>query len=67
MRVWGVTILSNDLAEGIRFSYKDLLGDGYSNEQASERIIQECVDELDAEEMTLFWLSFALIQWKHGS
>ncbi|WP_214795799.1 MULTISPECIES: hypothetical protein [unclassified Exiguobacterium] len=66
MGVWGVAILSNDLAEDIRFSYKDLLGDGYSNEQASERVIQEHIDELDDEEMILFWLSFALIQWKLG-
>lgn len=66
MGVWGVAILSNDIAEDIKFIYKDLLGDGYSNEEASQVIIQEFLNELDAEEISIFWLSFALIQWKLG-
>ena len=51
MGVWGVAILSNDIAEDIKFIYKDLLGNGYSNEDASQVIIQEFLNELDAEEM----------------
>ena len=66
MGVWGVAILSNDIAEDIKFRYKDLLGNGYSNEDASQIIIEENLNELDNEEILIFWLSFALIQWKLG-
>lgn len=46
IRIWGVAILSNDLAEDIRLRYKDLLGDEYSDEKASEIVIQEYKNEI---------------------
>ncbi|SMQ80559.1 hypothetical protein SAMN05444673_3922 [Bacillus sp. OV166] len=66
MGAWGVAILSDDIAEDVSFRYKDLLGDNYSNEEASRIVIEEYLNELDDEEITAFWLSFALIQWKLG-
>lgn len=66
MGAWGVAILSDDIAEDVNFRYKDLLGDNYSNEEASRIVIEEYLNELDDEEITAFWLSFALIQWKLG-
>ncbi|MGG0277791.1 hypothetical protein [Bacillus rhizoplanae] len=66
MGAWGVAILSDDVAEDVSFRYKDLLGDNYSNEEASKIVIEEFQNELDDEEITTFWLSFALIQWKLG-
>ncbi|MBA9026505.1 hypothetical protein [Peribacillus huizhouensis] len=66
MGAWGVAILSDDIAEDVRFRYKDLLGNDYSNEEASRIVIEEYLNELDDEEVTSFWLSFALIQWKLG-
>ncbi|WP_339147585.1 MULTISPECIES: hypothetical protein [unclassified Sutcliffiella] len=66
MGAWGVAILSEDVAEDVSFRYKDLLGDNYSNEEASKIVIEEFLNELDDEEITAFWLSFALIQWKLG-
>ncbi|RSD22317.1 hypothetical protein [Mesobacillus subterraneus] len=66
MGTWGVAILSDDLAEEVSFRYKDLLGANYTNEQASKMIIEEYTSELDEDEITVFWLSFALIQWKLG-
>lgn len=66
MGAWGVAILSDDIAEDVSFRYKDLLGDTYSNEKASRIVIEEFQNELDNDEITVFWLSFALIQWKLG-
>ncbi|WP_028390725.1 hypothetical protein [Bacillus cihuensis] len=66
MGAWGVAVLSDDIAEDVSFRYKDLLGDNYSNEEASKIVIEEFQNELDDEEITAFWLSFALIQWKLG-
>lgn len=45
MGVWGVAILSNDIAEDISFRYKDLLGGNYSNEEASRIVIKEFLSE----------------------
>lgn len=58
--------MSDDLAEDISFRYKDLLGDKYTDEEASKKVIEEFESELDDEETTVFWLAFALIQWKLG-
>ncbi|MER2008309.1 MAG: hypothetical protein ABS939_12745 [Psychrobacillus sp.] len=66
MGVWGVAILSDDIAEDISFRYKDLLDDNFTNEEATKVVIEEYLDEIDDEEITAFWLSFALIQWKLG-
>ena len=66
MGIWGAAILSDDVAEDVSFRYKDLLGENYSNEEASKVVIKEFQHELDDEEITVFWLSFALIQWKLG-
>lgn len=66
MGAWGVAILSDDIAEDVSFRYKDLLGENYSSEDASKIVIEEYQNDLDVEEMTVFWLSFALIQWKLG-
>jgi len=66
MGAWGVAILSDDIAESISFKYKDLLGNNYSNEEARRIVIEEFQNELEEDEITAFWLSFALIQWKLG-
>ncbi|GKV70139.1 hypothetical protein NCCP2716_26370 [Sporosarcina sp. NCCP-2716] len=66
MGAWGTAVLSDDLAGDISFRYKDLLGEEYSGEEASRLVINEFLGEVDSEEVTVFWLSFALIQWKAG-
>ncbi|MDA1761309.1 hypothetical protein PDK32_13580 [Bacillus cereus] len=66
MGVWGVAILSDDIAEDIKLLYKDLLANEYSNEDASRIVIEEYKNELDDEETIVFWLVFSSIQWKLG-
>ncbi|MBG9839244.1 MULTISPECIES: hypothetical protein [Bacillus cereus group] len=66
MGAWGVAILSDDIAEEIKLLYKDLLGNDYSNEEASRIVIEGYQHELDDEELIVFWLIFASIQWRLG-
>ncbi|AJH17267.1 hypothetical protein [Bacillus mycoides] len=66
MGAWGVAILSDDIAKDIQLIYKDLLGNEYSNEEASRIVIEEYQTELDDEEIIVFWLAFACMQWKLG-
>ncbi|MDM5425863.1 hypothetical protein [Bacillus mycoides] len=66
MGAWGVAILSDNIAKDIQLIYKDLLGNEYSNEEASRIVIEEYQTELDDEEIIVFWLAFACIQWKLG-
>ncbi|EJQ40940.1 hypothetical protein IEE_04796 [Bacillus cereus BAG5X1-1] len=66
MGAWGVAILSDDIAKDIQLLYKDLLGNEYSNEEASRIVIEGYQTELDDEEIIVFWLAFACIQWKLG-
>ncbi|MDL2419137.1 hypothetical protein AVT_13310 [Bacillus tropicus] len=40
MGAWGVAILSDDIAGEIKLLYKDLLGNDYSNEEASRIVIE---------------------------
>ncbi|MGG5740451.1 MULTISPECIES: hypothetical protein [Bacillus cereus group] len=66
MGAWGVAILSDNIAKDIQLIYKDLLGNEYSNEEASRLVIEAYQTELDDEEIIVFWLAFACIQWKLG-
>ncbi|MGG4489833.1 hypothetical protein [Metabacillus idriensis] len=66
MGAWGVAILSNDIAEDVSLRYKDLLSENYSSEESSKIVIDEFQNELGEDEITAFWLSFSLIQWKLG-
>ena len=54
MGAWGVAILSDDIAKDIQLIYKDLLGNEYSNEEASRIVIEEYQTELDDEEILVF-------------
>ncbi|BCU81667.1 hypothetical protein JIR001_14500 [Polycladomyces abyssicola] len=66
MGAWGVGIFSDDVAETVRFHYKDLIGDGFTGKQATQILIEEFGKEMDTEDTLVFWLSLAAIQWKLG-
>lgn len=67
MGVWGTAIFSDDTARDVRGDYQDLLGDGLTGVEATERLLEKWSRSLqDPDESTVFWLALAATQWKCG-
>ena len=67
MGTWGTDIFSDDLASDIRMRYRDLVGDGFSGQQATEILKSEYCQVLDDPEgAPVFWLALAATQWRCG-
>lgn len=67
MAAWGVAVFSDDLAADLRSDFRELIGDGLSPSDATERLMTEYASSLeDADEMSVFWIALALTQWKLG-
>jgi len=68
MGVWGVKIFENDTALDVREQYLELLRNGDTALEASDRIIklnQDIIGTNDNNELD-FWLSLATVQWQNG-
>jgi len=66
MGAWGTALFSDDTACDVRDGYINLLGDGLSGPQATERLLAEWSRTLNEEEAPVFWLALAATQWKCG-
>lgn len=67
MGSWGVAIFSDDLAADIRNDFRELIGDGLTSSEATDRLKAEYASTLDdPDEMPVFWIALALAQWKLG-
>ena len=67
MGTWGTAIFSNDLAEDIKIDFRDKIGFGKSPQDATKELIFEYVDQdNDSDEVCVFWIALAAIQWKLG-
>jgi hypothetical protein len=67
MGTWGVAIFSDDLAADIRGDFRELIGDGLTPSEATDRLKSEYASSLDdPNEMPVFWIALALAQWKLG-
>jgi hypothetical protein len=67
MGAWGPAIFSDDLAADVREDFRDLIGDGLSAEDASERLKAGYADTLeDPDEGPVFLFALAATQWKTG-
>ncbi len=67
MGTWGTAIFSDDLAADIRDSFVDLVAEGLSPADATQRMVGELKDILAAEDDAIvFWLALAATQWKLG-
>ncbi len=67
MGTWGVAIFSDDLAADLRGDFRDLIGDGLTSTEATDRLLAEYVSSLDdSDEMPVFWIALAVAQWKLG-
>jgi len=64
---WGTDIFSDDLASDIRRRYRDIVGDGFSGQRATEILFEEYRDILDDPDVgPVFWLALAATQWRCG-
>jgi len=67
MGTWGVAIFSDDLAADLRSDFRDLIGDGLTATEATERLLAEYASSVeDSDEMPVFWIALAITQWKLG-
>lgn len=67
MGAWGTGLYSDDTACDVRDDYKDILGDGISEPEATELIIERWKDSLsDPDISPVFWLALADVQWNLG-
>ncbi len=67
MGTWGTAIFSDDLAVDIRRDFRELIGDGLTPSEATERLKAEYSSSLeDPDEMPVFWIALALTQWNLG-
>jgi len=67
MGAFGIAIFSDDNAADLRGDYRDLIGEGLSGPEATDRLIEEWApEESDAYYAATFWLALALTQWNCG-
>ena len=67
MEVWTVGIFDDDVSDEVKFRYRDLIGNGETGEKATSILVKEYLPTLSTpDEMRIFWLSLAVIQWKLG-
>jgi hypothetical protein len=67
MGTWGPGLYSDDTACDVRDDYKDILGDGIEEPEATKKILEEWKSELnDLDTAPVFWLTLADVQWKLG-
>lgn len=67
MGAWGTGLYSDDTACDVRDNYKDILGDGIVEPEATSRLLEQWVGELsDPDTGPVIWLSLADTQWKLG-
>ena len=69
MGVWGNKLYQNDIALDVKDSYKELLQDGKTNEEAYNEMISSNMELLSSkynDEKVMFILSFADTLWNYG-
>jgi hypothetical protein len=67
MGTWGPGLYSDDTALDIREEYRDLLGEGVHEPEATLRMLDQWKDGLqDADFAPVFWLTLADTQWNVG-
>jgi hypothetical protein len=67
MGAWGPAIFSDDTAADVRDEFVELVGDGLSATEATNRLIFNYRDTIaDPDEQPVFWLALALTQHRLG-
>jgi len=64
---WGTAIFTDDVACDVRDGYRQLVADGSSGPEATDRLLREWAEVLeDEEEGPIIWLALAAAQWDCG-
>jgi hypothetical protein len=67
MGTWGVAIFSDDIASDVRDQYREHLGDGEPDSEATRLVLEGFVEELaDYETAPIVWLALAAAQSRVG-
>ena len=67
MGTWGVAIFSDDIASDVRDRYREHLGDGVPDADATRLVLEESTEELaDGETAPIVWLALATAQSRVG-
>lgn len=67
MGVWGTGLYSDDTARDVREDYKDILGDGNPEPEATNQILKQWEREIsDPDTGPVIWLALADTQWNLG-
>jgi hypothetical protein len=67
MGAWGTGLYSDDVAQDVKFLYKELLMVGLSNEEATQKLIKDSQWLInDMYDGPVFWFVLADTQWKLG-
>lgn len=67
MGTWGPGLYSDDTACDVRDDYKDIIGDGIEEPEATKKMLAEWKSELnDIDTAPVFWLTLADVQWNLG-
>lgn len=67
MGAWGTGIFDDDLALDVQSAFRDLIAEGQSPQDATQKLIQDFqASAEDHDESTTFWIALAVTQWKLG-
>lgn len=67
MGAWGEKIYQDDIACDIKEEYLDLLREGASNEEATEKLLSSNKEFInDVDDGPIFWFALADTQWNYG-
>ncbi len=63
----GSGLFDDDLARDVRGDWRELIGDGLSPEQATDRLVERFAESIaDPDDGPVFWIALAMSQWKTG-
>src|SRR4051812_17581053 len=67
MGAWGTAIFADDVACDVRDTYRQLLTEGLTGPEATNRLLRGRKEDLaDEDDGPVFWLALAAAQWQCG-
>ena len=67
MGIWGPGLYQNDIAEDVRFYYRDQLHRGKDSLQITQELLESYKDAIaDTDDNPNFWFALADVQWDMG-